>query len=113
MAQFEPKQNCSKSEKWHNSNRKIIRVFVAQFKPKQLAQFHRNGWHISNRNSQGETENQNVFKDPVMFKRMAEIEALPTKDKEVSPRPTTPLNFREIGLVICCWGSRRLHRGLC
>lgn len=30
----------------------------------------------------GETENQNVFKDPVMFKRMAEIEALPTKDKE-------------------------------
>jgi hypothetical protein len=22
------------------------------------------------------------FKDPVMFKRMAEIEALPTKDKE-------------------------------
>jgi hypothetical protein len=30
----------------------------------------------------GKTENQNVFKDPVMFKRMAEIEALPTKDKE-------------------------------
>lgn len=30
----------------------------------------------------GETENQNVFKDPVMFKRMAEIEAQPTKDKE-------------------------------
>ena len=30
----------------------------------------------------GETESQNVFKDHVMFKRMAEIEALPTKDKE-------------------------------
>ena len=25
----------------------------------------------------GETDNQNVFKDPVMFKRMAEIESLP------------------------------------
>lgn len=25
----------------------------------------------------GETENQNVFKDPAMFKRMAEIESLP------------------------------------
>lgn len=30
----------------------------------------------------GETENQNVFKDPAMFKRMAEIESLPQKDKE-------------------------------
>lgn len=30
----------------------------------------------------GETENQNVFKDPVMFKRMADIESLPEKDKE-------------------------------
>ena len=30
----------------------------------------------------GETDNQNVFKDPVMFKRMAEIESLPPKDKE-------------------------------
>jgi transcriptional regulator with XRE-family HTH domain len=28
-----------------------------------------------------ETENQNIFKDLVLFKRMAEIEALPTKDK--------------------------------
>ncbi len=37
VAQFEP-ENYS--------------CFVAQFKPKQLAQFHRNGWHISNRNSQ-------------------------------------------------------------
>jgi len=30
----------------------------------------------------GETESQNVFKDPVMFKRMAEIENLPQRDKE-------------------------------
>jgi transcriptional regulator with XRE-family HTH domain len=30
----------------------------------------------------GETESQNVFKDPVMLKRMAEIEALPEKDKQ-------------------------------
>ena len=30
----------------------------------------------------GETENQGVFKDPVMFKRMADIESLPEKDKE-------------------------------
>ncbi|HLO85030.1 MAG TPA: helix-turn-helix transcriptional regulator [Nostocaceae cyanobacterium] len=30
----------------------------------------------------GETENQNAFKDPAMFKRMAEIENLPPKDKE-------------------------------
>lgn len=30
----------------------------------------------------GETENQDVFKDPVMFKRMADIESLPEKDKE-------------------------------
>lgn len=30
----------------------------------------------------GETENQNVFKDPAMFKRMAEIESLPQRDKE-------------------------------
>ena len=30
----------------------------------------------------GETENQYVFKDPVMFKRMAEIESLPQRNKE-------------------------------
>jgi hypothetical protein len=30
----------------------------------------------------GEAENQNVFNDPVMFKRMTEIEALPSRDKE-------------------------------
>ena len=30
----------------------------------------------------GETENQNSFKDPVMFKRIADIEKLPEKDKE-------------------------------
>jgi len=30
----------------------------------------------------GETDNQNVFKDPAIFKRMAEIETLPAKDKE-------------------------------
>ena len=30
----------------------------------------------------GEAENQNIFKDPVMFKRMADIESLPEKDKQ-------------------------------
>ena len=30
----------------------------------------------------GEAENQNIFKDPVMFKRMADIERLPEKDKQ-------------------------------
>ena len=30
----------------------------------------------------GETESQNVFKDPAMLKRMEEIENLPQKDKE-------------------------------
>lgn len=30
----------------------------------------------------GETNEQNVLKDPVMFKRMADIESLPNKDKE-------------------------------
>jgi transcriptional regulator with XRE-family HTH domain len=30
----------------------------------------------------GETEHQNVLKDPVMFKRMADIEQLPAKDRE-------------------------------
>lgn len=30
----------------------------------------------------GETDSQNVFKDPVMLKRMADIESLPEKDKE-------------------------------
>ena len=30
----------------------------------------------------GETENQNIFKDPAMLKRMADIESLPQKDKE-------------------------------
>jgi len=30
----------------------------------------------------GETDNQNIFKDPAMFKRMADIESLPEKDKE-------------------------------
>ena len=30
----------------------------------------------------GETDNQNIFKDPAMFKRMADIESLPEKDRE-------------------------------
>lgn len=30
----------------------------------------------------GETKEQNVLKDPAMFKRMADIENLPAKDKE-------------------------------
>lgn len=30
----------------------------------------------------GKTDNQNVFKDSIMFKRMAGIESLPPKDKE-------------------------------
>lgn len=30
----------------------------------------------------GETEFQDVFKDPIMFKRIADIEQLPTKDRE-------------------------------
>jgi transcriptional regulator with XRE-family HTH domain len=30
----------------------------------------------------GETNEQNIFKDPVMFKRIADIENLPEKDKE-------------------------------
>jgi transcriptional regulator with XRE-family HTH domain len=30
----------------------------------------------------GETDSQNVFKDPLMLKRMADIESLPEKDKE-------------------------------
>jgi transcriptional regulator with XRE-family HTH domain len=30
----------------------------------------------------GETKEQNIFKDPVMFKRIADIENLPEKDKE-------------------------------
>lgn len=30
----------------------------------------------------GETNEQNVLKDPLMFKRMADIESLPPKDKE-------------------------------
>jgi transcriptional regulator with XRE-family HTH domain len=29
----------------------------------------------------GETENQNVFKDPIMFKRIADIEKLPERDR--------------------------------
>lgn len=29
-----------------------------------------------------ETENQNVFKDPIMFKRKADIEKLPERDRE-------------------------------
>jgi hypothetical protein len=51
VAQFEPKQNYSKSEKVAQFEPENYPYFVAQFKPKQLAQFHRNGWHISNRNS--------------------------------------------------------------
>ena len=30
----------------------------------------------------GETDNKNAFKDPAMFKRIAEIENLPEKDRE-------------------------------
>lgn len=30
----------------------------------------------------GETENQDILKDPAMFKRIADIESLPEKDKE-------------------------------
>ncbi len=30
----------------------------------------------------GETKEQNVLKDPLMFKRMADIESLPPRDKE-------------------------------
>ena len=30
----------------------------------------------------GETDNKNVLKDPVMFKRIADIESLPEKDRE-------------------------------
>ena len=30
----------------------------------------------------GETEHQNILKDPVMFKRIADIESLPEKDRE-------------------------------
>ncbi len=36
----------------------------------------------NNRGAKHETDNKNAFKDPAMFKRIAEIESLPEKDRE-------------------------------